>query len=159
MAAMTPKGSAKWMRDILNSDCSTKSLFVPFLLPIPPSDAVDQMVEMMYERLTADEQLKVFFEGVSVPRLKLHQKRFLTLLFTKVPEGLDLVQYMIDTHARLWDKGLDGSTFDAVGAHVVAVCQEMQVPDDVMSDILSVVGALRPVFAEEGERIANAKKY
>jgi truncated hemoglobin YjbI len=127
-------------------------------VPIPNSDAVNQMVEKMYDRLTADEQLKIFFEDISVPRLKLHQKRFLKLLFTQIPEDLDLAKYMIDTHARLWDKGLDGSTFDAVGAHVVEVCQEMQVPEDVMKDIVSVVGGLRSVFAEEGERIANLKK-
>jgi hemoglobin len=123
------------------------------------SEALTAAVDIFYERLVADEQLKKFFDGISVIRLKVHQKKFLTLAFTEIPTDIDVSKYMIDKHARLFqEEGLNGTHFDLVAGHLVATLQQMNVSESLIGEVVSIVGPLRPVFADEADRILNESK-
>ena len=121
------------------------------------SDALRAAVEIFYARVTGDEKLKVFFEGVSVARLKVHQFNFLRFAFTEIPKDMDVHQYMIDKHARLFnDLGLNETHFDLVAGHLVATLQQLNVSEPVIADVVAVVGPLRAAFEEEAARIVSA---
>jgi hemoglobin len=114
-------------------------------------------VDIFYEKVTGDEQLKKFFEGVSVARLKVHQFNFLRFAFTEIPKDMDVYQYMIDKHKRLFnEKGLNETHFDLVAGHLVATLQQLNVAEPLIAEVVGIVGPLRAAFADEAARIANA---
>ena len=116
-------------------------------------------VDIFYTRIGADEQLAKFFEGVSLVRMRQHQKKFLTMVFTEIPEDLDMAQYMIDKHARLFQQlELNESHFDLVAGHLVAALQQLNVAQNLIDEVVSIVGPLRGIFANEAKRIKNEAK-
>ena len=120
------------------------------------SEALSATVEIFYDRLVADEQLAKFFEGISIIRLKTHQKKFLTIAFTEIPTDLDMVAYMIDKHSRLFQElELNETHFDLVAGHLVAALQQLNVPENLIGEVVAIVGPLRAIFANEAERIKN----
>jgi hemoglobin len=120
-------------------------------------DALRAAVDIFYEKLTGDEQLKKFFEDISVARLKVHQFNFLRFAFTEIPKDMDVYQYMIDKHKRLFnEKGLNETHFDLVAGHLVATLQQLNVPEPLIAEVVGIVGPLRSAFADEAARIANA---
>jgi hemoglobin len=130
-----------------------------FRIDLPPPEALRATVDIFYERLVADEQLKIFFDEVSVTRLRAHQFNFLSIAFTEIPADMDVYQYMIDKHSRLFnEKGLNGTHFDLVAGHLVASLQQLNVPENLVTEVVSIVGPLRAAFADEAERVANEKK-
>ena len=123
------------------------------------SEALSATVEIFYDRLVADEQLAKFFEGISIIRLKTHQKKFLTIAFTEIPTDLDMVAYMIDKHSRLFQElELNETHFDLVAGHLVAALQQLNVPENLIGEVVAIVGPLRAIFANEAERIKNENK-
>ena len=123
------------------------------------SEALSATVEIFYDRLVADEQLAKFFEGISIIRLKTHQKKFLTIAFTEIPTDLDMVAYMTDKHSRLFQElGLNETHFDLVAGHLVAALQQLNVPENLIGEVVAIVGPLRAIFANEAERIKNENK-
>ena len=123
------------------------------------SEALSATVEIFYDRLVADEQLAKFFEGISIIRLKTHQKKFLTIAFTEIPTDLDMVAYMTDKHSRLFQElELNETHFDLVAGHLVAALQQLNVPENLIGEVVAIVGPLRAIFANEAERIKNENK-
>lgn len=109
--------------------------------------------------MVVDEQLAKFFDGISITRLKVHQKKFLTIAFTEIPPDMDVGQYMVDKHARLFqEQGLDGTHFDLVVGHLVAALQQLNVSESMIGEVAAILGPLRVVFADEADRIINESK-
>eukprot|EP00543_Licmophora_paradoxa_P019095 CAMPEP_0202473912 /NCGR_PEP_ID=MMETSP1360-20130828/92100_1 /ASSEMBLY_ACC=CAM_ASM_000848 /TAXON_ID=515479 /ORGANISM="Licmophora paradoxa, Strain CCMP2313" /LENGTH=413 /DNA_ID=CAMNT_0049100997 /DNA_START=106 /DNA_END=1347 /DNA_ORIENTATION=- len=123
------------------------------LTKIGGPQALSAAVDIFYEKLVADEKLAKFFEGIKLDNLKAHQRKFLTLALTKVPEGVDVPALMDTKHAKLFKMGLNESHFDLVAGHLVATLEGLQVKKEHIDAIVGIVGPLRVVF-EEG-----AKKY
>jgi hemoglobin len=114
-------------------------------------------VDIFYEKVTSDEKLKLFFEGVSMARLKVHQFNFLRFVFTEIPKDMDVHHYLANKHKRLFnEKGLNETHFDLVIGHLVATLQQMSVSEPLIAEVAGIVGPLRSVFAQEAARIANA---
>jgi hypothetical protein len=81
------------------------------------------------------------------------------MVFTEIPADLDVAQYMIDKHARLFQTlDLDESHFDMVAGHLVAALQQLNVPENLIGEVLAIVGPLRGIFADEAARIKNENK-
>lgn len=111
-------------------------------------------VDIFYDRLVADEHLTKFFVGISMNRLKIHQKKFLTLVFTEFPTDIDISAYLVGKHSRLFQEhGLDGSHFDLVVGHLVTALQQLNVAADLIAEAVAILGPLRAVFADEAYRI------
>ena len=106
--------------------------------------------------MIADEQMAKFYEGVSLIRLKVHQNKFLTMAFTEIPSDIDVVAFLADKHSRLiQEMGLNGSHFDVGMGHVVATLQQLNVPEDLITEVISIVGPLRWIFTDEAEHIKS----
>mmetsp|Transcript_38874 Transcript_38874/g.57199 ORF Transcript_38874/g.57199 Transcript_38874/m.57199 type:complete len:318 (+) Transcript_38874:27-980(+) len=122
----------------------------------PP--AVKAAVADFYKRLLDDEALFHFFEGIDVGTLKKHQYKFFEIALSKIPEDLDVAGLMLAKHQMLFDeKGLNETHFDMVAGHLVGALAGLDVPKDLIDEVVGVVGPLRPVF-EKGAELALAKK-
>jgi len=109
--------------------------------------AVAAAVHEFYLRVLDDEVLAPFFDGVAVPLLKNHQRRFFKIAFTRIPYDLDVVRLIRDKHRRLFDeKGLSEVHFDRVAGHLVATLQHLGVPQNLVDEAAAIVLPLRVAF-------------
>jgi hemoglobin len=102
--------------------------------------AVRAAVDRFYERVLADPELKEFFDGVSLPRLKSHQFAFLSQALggPKQYSGAS----MRDAHQRL---AIEQRHFDGVAVHLVETLRELGVSEEIVATIGS---ALTPLSRE-----------
>jgi hemoglobin len=77
--------------------------------------AVTAVVDIFYDRVLADPALAEYFEGIDLPRLKAHQRRFIgQALGSETPYG---GRTMAAAHAHL---GVNAQDFDRVVGHLAA---------------------------------------
>lgn len=106
--------------------------------------AVGAVVEDLYRRLTADEQVSHYFDDVSLPTLKRHQ----TLMITTIlggPNGYD-GRPLDEAHAPL---AINDADYDRVGGHLMASLQDAGVPDDVQDRVGAALGQVRGAIVTE----------
>ena len=118
--------------------------------------ALEAAVEIFYEKIVADPNVAKFFDGVDMDKLKAHQRDFLTLALTEVPEGVDVPKMMDTKHSRFFKQGLNETHFDHVAGHLVATLDGLQVRKDYIDEVVAIVGPLRAVF-EQGAKAAQAE--
>jgi len=82
----------------------------------------------------------------------------MSIAFTKIPEDFDVANLIDAKHARLFDQGLDEADFDRVAGHLVATLKDMQVPQNLIDEVVGVVGPLRGVFEQGAVKAAQRKK-
>ena len=87
-------------------------------------------------------------------RLKQHQKRFLKVVFTKIPDSLDVPKMMLDKHKRLFALGLDETHFDKVTGHLGDALEALGVATNLIQEAIAVVVPFRAVF-HQGAAIAK----
>ena len=104
-------------------------------------DAIDAAVDLFYDKVLDDSHLQHFFEHADMDRLRSMQKSFMTMAFGGPEEysGADLRT----AHEHFVAKGLDDTHFDAVAGHLRATLQELEVPEDLIIDVLTVVETTR----------------
>jgi hemoglobin len=117
--------------------------------------ALEAAVDIFYEKLMADADLSPFFEGRDMEQLKHHQRLFMTIAFTKIPDTLDVNKFMFDKHEKLFLMGLNAQHFDAVAGHFIATLDGMGVEQKLIDEAVGIIAPLRPIF-EEGA--AKAKR-
>jgi truncated hemoglobin YjbI len=129
-----------------------------FRVYVPP-DALRAIVEIFYERLVVDKRVMFFFEGVSVSDLKRQQYRFFEVLFTGTEVPADMDSELIDKHTRLFnEQGLNGAHIDIFSGHLVAALQQLHIPENLIGEVLNILGPLRAAFDDDAARVANATK-
>jgi hemoglobin len=105
--------------------------------------AVATAVDRFYERVLSDAELKHFFNGVNMSRLRAHQFAFLSQAL-----GGPL-QYsgasMRDAHSRL---PIERRHFDSVAVHLVETLRELGVSEEI---IAAIGAALTPL----SEQVVN----
>jgi hemoglobin len=101
--------------------------------------AVTEAVERFYKRLLADEDLAGFFAGTDLAVLKRHQVALISQVLDgpKTYAGRELAE----AH-----KGMDISIdqYLAVGAHLTAVLEELEVPQDIIEHVGKVLESVAP---------------
>lgn len=118
------------------------------------TNAVREVVADFYERILADKELAFFFSDVRMSTLKIHQLQFLKLAFTKIPEDMDVVEFIAKKHDRLFrEKGLNETHFDLVATHLVASLKHFNVSEKLIAEAAAIV-LLRPIF----EKLARNSK-
>lgn len=108
--------------------------------------ALEASVEGLYSRLLADTALKPFFLGVDMGKLKIHQQKFLAIAFGVIPDGLDVAGLILRQHARLFPLGLNETHFDLVAGHLIDTLKSLGVTQDMVDEVVAIVGPLRGVF-------------
>lgn len=127
-----------------NSSCGVRACLSTRL---GGTNAVKGVVAEMYDRLLADEVTAPFFEGVNMAHLKQHQVEFMKIAFTEIPKDLDVNALLKERHMRLFlGKGLNATHFDKVANHFIGACIHLGVAQDLISEAVSVIRSLRPIF-------------
>lgn len=106
------------------------------------SAAVNAAVEQLYVRLLLDPKLAPFFVQTDITALKKHQVSFLTMAFggSTEYEGQDLT----DAHSHLVkEQGLSDKHFDAVAGHLHDTLNELNVPEDLASEVMTIIAETR----------------
>lgn len=121
---------------------------VTILSKLGGEPALVAAVDQFYSRLLEEDQLKEFFEGRNIARLKAHQLNFMRFAFTQIPEGLDVPDLILTKHEELFKMGMNGTHFDLVAGHFVATLEGLKVDADTISEAVAVISPLRTVFVQ-----------
>jgi hemoglobin len=116
-----------------------------------------------YQRILADDKLKPFFEGMSMPALRAHQHRFFTAAFSGVPGGggadLDAASLILERHRHLFEKaGLDETHFDRFLGHIVDAMVAQELPQNAINEAVTVIRPLRATFEKGARKYGKAKR-
>lgn len=111
-----------------------------------------------YQRVLADDKLKPFFEGMSMPALRAHQHRFFTAAFSGSAD-LDAASLILDRHRHLFEKGgLDEKHFDRFLGHIVDAMVSQELPQDAINEAVTVMKPLRAAFEKGARKYGKAGK-
>jgi len=101
--------------------------------------AVNAAVDIFYRKVLSDDSISQFFEETDMDEQIAKQKSFLTMAFGGPNEysGTD----MRKAHAPLVEKGLNEAHFGAVAAHLQATLTELDVPDDLIGEVMAIAGS------------------
>ena len=103
--------------------------------------AVEAAVDLFYRKVLSDDAISHFFDSTDMDAQRAKQKSFLTMVFGGPNEytGKD----MRTAHASLVENGLDDSHFDAVAGHRQATLTELDVPGDLIDEVMTLAGGTR----------------
>lgn len=100
--------------------------------------AVDAAVDIFYDKIMKDERVNYLFEGVDMKRQRAKQKVFLTYAFGGAPNYSGLSMRKAHEHL-VKEKGLNEGHFNAVAEDLVATLVELNVPQNLIDDVVAVV--------------------
>jgi hemoglobin len=102
------------------------------------SVVVGTVVDVLYDRLTADPQLSPWFDGVDLRQLKAHQRAFLTIALGGPDDFTG--RGLAEAHRGLH---ITGDAFDRLLGHLVAALTDLGLPDDGIAVVSDRIAALR----------------
>lgn len=103
--------------------------------------AVNAAVELFYRKVLTDYRINRFFDKTDMDTQIAKQKAFFTMAFGGPNNYTG--QDMRNAHAKLVDKGLDDSHFDAVMEHLGATLTELNVPQDLIAEAAAIAESTR----------------
>ena len=115
--------------------------------------ALDAFVPAFYQKVLADDQVNRFFQGVDMERQGRMLKSFLSMGFggPNAYAGKSLRQ----GHKHLVDQGLNDGHFDAVAGHIKTTLEDLNVPADLVEQVMGAAEALRvDVLNKQGTEVA-----
>lgn len=103
--------------------------------------SVNAAVDIFYRKVLADDRINQFFDGIDMDKQSAKQKAFLTMAFggPNNYSGED----MRNAHANLVKQGLNDSHFDAVAENLQTTLEELDVPADLISEVMTIAGSTR----------------
>jgi len=103
--------------------------------------AVNAAVDIFYRKVLNDHRINRFFDGVDMEKQAAKQKAFLTMAFGGPHSytGED----MRKGHAHLVKMGLDDSHFDAVVENLGATLIELNVPQELINEVVAICETTR----------------
>ena len=103
--------------------------------------AVNAAVDIFYRKVLNDYRINRFFDGVDMEKQAAKQKAFLTMAFGGPHSytGED----MRKGHAHLVKMGLDDSHFDAVVENLGATLIELNVPQELINEVVAICETTR----------------
>jgi hemoglobin len=103
--------------------------------------AIEAAVDIFYGKVLADDSINQYFTGLDMDKQRGKQKIFLAYAFGAPVkyEGKDMRQ----AHKALVEKGLNDSHFDAVAGHLQATLEELNVPADIIGEVMAIAGGTR----------------
>lgn len=103
--------------------------------------AVNTAVDIFYRKVLSDYRINRFFDNVDMEKQAAKQKAFLTMAFGGPHHysGED----MRKGHAHLVKMGLDDSHFDAVVENLIATLEELNVPQELITEVVAICETTR----------------
>ncbi len=125
----------------------------PLIVRVGGLSAVDAAVELMYRKILKDPELTPFFDGVNMTMLQGRQVEFMTMALGGPDDysGGDLEVI----HRPLVDRGLDSTHFDKLAGYLHEALEELEIPADVIQEVLDVVGGTRDAVPSTGDYAAS----
>jgi hemoglobin len=102
------------------------------------SQAFEALVEELDRRILQDERLRSYFDGVSLERLKHHQRSFLAMAFGGPPGYLG--RTVEAAHSRL---DVTDEAFDRVMDHLIATLVDLGVAPQLIREVAWTLLPLR----------------
>ncbi|NOQ34851.1 MAG: group 1 truncated hemoglobin [Methylococcaceae bacterium] len=101
--------------------------------------AVSTAVNIFYRKVLQDDSISQFFDNTDMNQQMAKQRSFLTMAFGGPNNytGED----MRAAHAPLVKKGLNEAHFGAVAGHLQATLEEMEVPADLIAQVMVIAGS------------------
>ncbi len=103
--------------------------------------AIDAFVPLFYEKVLADDRINGFFRGVNIDAQSAKLNAFLTMGFGG-PNNYS-GKGLREAHSLLLGRGLNDGHFDAALEHINAALSELNVPADLLSDVMVAAEGLR----------------
>lgn len=103
--------------------------------------AVRATVIKMYDKILGDDDLAPFFDHVDVDTLRRSQAAFVTVAFGGPNHYMG--RGMRAAHKNAVDQGLSDLHFDRVASHLESALQELNVPEELIAEALSIVETTR----------------
>ena len=104
-------------------------------------DAGNAAVDVFYDHVLNDDRIKEFFDDVDMNKQKNKQRAFLTMAFGG-PNNYS-GKAMRDGHAHLVKRSLNDSHFDAVAENLAKSLADLNVPEDLIAQVLEIAGSTR----------------
>lgn len=102
--------------------------------------AINLAVDKFYEKVLADERVQHFFAQTDMQKQKEHQKAFMTYAFGGTAQWSG--RTMRNAHKELVEKmGLTDVHFDAIAEDLVASLVELEVPQELIDEVVQIVGS------------------
>ena len=101
-------------------------------------EAVEQAVDLFYDKVLADDRIKHFFDQVDTERLRDKQRNFLTYACGG-PMTYDS-GVLREAHRHL---DLQEEHFAAVVGHLKSTLEELAVADDLVKEVVAIANATR----------------
>lgn len=112
--------------------------------------AVDAAVDIFYKKMMADDVVQPFFANTNMNNQAKKQKLFLTTVLSGTSKGA--LAYMRRAHKDLvHNQGLTDVHFDAVAHHLQDTLEELEVPANLIAQIMESVGGMRDAVLDRGE--------
>lgn len=99
-------------------------------------EAIAVALDIFYDKVMADPEVAVFFEGVDVERVKTKQKAFLSIAFGGEADYTG--RGLGEAHARARQHGLDDERFDRFMGHFEVTLRELNVPADRIREVMDI---------------------
>lgn len=104
--------------------------------------AINAAVDIFYDKVLADYRINRFFEKTDMAKQVQHLKAFMAVAFGGPNEYTG--KSLRDGHARLVKIGLNDSHYDAVLEQLAATLQELNVPEELITEVIALVETVRP---------------
>lgn len=105
-------------------------------------DSVTAAVNIFYDKLLADPRVKQFFDKIDMSAQRRKQITFMTYAFGGAPNYSG--KSMRDAHKDIVEKqGLNETHFSAVAENLVETLQELNVPNNLIDQVLEIVGSTK----------------
>lgn len=103
--------------------------------------SMNAAVDIFYRKVLSDDSISAFFDDTDMVAQREKQKNFLTMVLggPKQYTGKDLRT----AHAPLVEKGLNIDHFMAVAGHLQATLEELNVPADLVSQIMETAASTK----------------
>ena len=137
LAAKGPEDMEKSQPPQPNSTDTDESLFDR----VGGDAALEAAVDLFYKKILADDSVCDFFEGVDMDAQRDKQRSFIKFALGAAPEYTG--KSLAEAHAALVDKGLNDAHFDAVAGHLQDTLKELEVSDDLVEEVISVIAGTR----------------
>ena len=137
-----------------NDDCDDE--FTTLLFRIGGQDTLEAILDVFYELVYKDPELRPFFYDVSKQRLKTHQSQFLSTAFSRKGSGTTLdvgKEVLLLRHQYLLKRmGLCARHFDRMLVHLTTALKSIWEEHDVIDQVLDRLNQYRSSFQSDADK-------
>jgi hemoglobin len=126
---------------LLNFFKNRRRMMTTLYEKIGGKDAVNAAVDIFYTKVLADDHISHFFQAVDMQKQRSKQKAFLIFAFGGPNKYTG--KSMREGHAHLVERGLTDSHFDAVVGHLGSTLKELNVGDELISEVAAIAESTR----------------